>query len=121
MLKFNAMMTEGLRESGFINSQPSIEEFMTAIPHINETYHTSCTTSITNESGMESAHYCQQPSRDGTPPCPQFHQLQPPSVHRKNSITHHVKLPEYPWMREKKTPKKTNHQGKALVAVILSA
>ncbi|XP_014672040.1 PREDICTED: homeobox protein Hox-B2-like [Priapulus caudatus] len=112
------MMTEGMLESGFINSQPSIEEFMTAIPHINETYHASCAASITGETGLEAAaaaaHYCQHAAAGSPPGQQQYHQLQSPSssvAARKNAAGGpHVKLPEYPWMREKKTPKKHGHQ-----------
>nr|CCK73370.1 Proboscipedia [Euperipatoides kanangrensis] len=86
---------ESDHESGFINSHPSIAEFMTSIPHINETFHTSSITSP----GMPPT-FCQQLNSSNQLPTVAA------ASQRKHSNVPSVKLPEYPWMREKKTVRK---------------
>ena len=88
---------ENTRESGFINSQPCIAEFMTDIPHINDTFRRS---SITNDSRMPP--FCQALNSSN--------QL-PTDITTVNGVTASgtvpsVKVPEYPWMREKKPSRK---------------
>ena len=80
-------------------SESCIPEFLTDIPHINETFHRS---SITTESSGVPP-YCQ--------PLNSSHQLQADITHVGNTgkNTHHnssVKVPEYPWMKEKKPSRK---------------
>lgn len=86
-------------ETGFISSQPSMAEFMTALPQMS------------NDPGTLGQH---SPSGSG-PMSP-------------NSAAHHaaayhgmmdgmqdatgVNVPEYPWMKEKKTTRKSSQQGK---------
>ena len=90
---------ENARESGFINSQPCIAEFMSDIPHIHATFARS---SITPDSRLPP--YCQ--------PLNSSNSLQPDitSVNGSDATGSHggaaVKLPEYPWMREKKPSRK---------------
>lgn len=87
-------MDEG-RESGFINSQPSIAEFMTSVPLINEALQAP---SIISSDGMRS--YCQsfttsqQPTQDigGDPGA------------RDSGLS--MKFPDYAWMKEKKPVRK---------------
>ncbi|XP_056633700.1 homeotic protein proboscipedia [Diorhabda sublineata] len=84
-----AQPLEGCNETGFINSQPSMAEFMTALPHLsNELPH-------------------------GPPISPQ---QTPPSSGYPMDVPHGmgspgVNVPEYPWMKEKKTTRKNNQQG----------
>lgn len=85
-------------ETGFINSQPSMAEFMTALPQ------------IASESSL------QQSPGTGRSISPGTHH---PGYH--NIIDAHgvgdpsaVNVPEYPWMKEKKTARKSNQQGKSV-------
>lgn len=79
----------GCNETGFINSQPSMAEFMTALPHISG----------------EMTH--------GPPMSPQH---TPPGAGYPMDVPHGlgspgVNVPEYPWMKEKKTTRKSSQQG----------
>lgn len=86
--------TCGSAETGFINSQPSMAEFMTALPQLaNDNLQHSPGTGGSISPG---AHL------------PPYH----------NMMDHHavtdpagVNVPEYPWMKEKKTTRKNNQQG----------
>ncbi|KAF2884473.1 hypothetical protein ILUMI_21703 [Ignelater luminosus] len=80
---------EGCNETGFINSQPSMAEFMTALPHLSG----------------EMSH--------GPPISPQH---TPPSGGYPMDVPHAlgspgVNVPEYPWMKEKKTTRKNSQQA----------
>lgn len=80
---------EGCNETGFINSQPSMAEFMTALPHLSG----------------EMPH--------GPPMSPQH---TPPGSGYPMEVPHGmgspgVNVPEYPWMKEKKTTRKNSQQG----------
>lgn len=123
------------QESGFINSQPSMAEFMTALPHINESFQRG--SSITGGSGpttvMPSAaavvqHQQQQqqhPTHTSLPSCTAVtgvalsavnvdigpHSATGTSVGSVGSPKS-VQSTEYPWMKEKKTTRKQQHQGK---------
>lgn len=94
-------------ESGFINSQPSMAEFMTALPHINETFHR-----VTSINSMQSS--VQPLCQLEVSPQPAMHG---PSLNASPSPTgkqHGLgssNVAEYPWMKEKKTSRK-QHQGK---------
>lgn len=81
---------EGCNETGFINSQPSMAEFMTALPHLSG----------------EMQH--------GPPMSPQH---TPPGAGYPMDVPHPlgspgVNVPEYPWMKEKKTTRKNSQQGR---------
>lgn len=81
---------DGCNETGFINSQPSMAEFMTALPHLSG----------------EMPH--------GPPMSPQH---TPPGGGYPMDVPHSlgspgVNVPEYPWMKEKKTTRKSSQQGK---------
>lgn len=86
----------GSAETGFINSQPSMAEFMTALPQL------SGDGSLQHSPGA------------GGPMSPGGHH---PGYH--TMIDPHgvadpsgVNVPEYPWMKEKKTTRKSNQQGR---------
>ncbi|XP_034949502.1 homeotic protein proboscipedia [Chelonus insularis] len=90
--------TCGSAETGFINSQPSMAEFMTALPQI------------------PSDRSIQEPSGTGRTISPGSHH---PNYH--NMIDLHnisepstVNVPEYPWMKEKKTTRKNSQQENGL-------
>ncbi|KAL1430579.1 hypothetical protein MTO96_000271 [Rhipicephalus appendiculatus] len=75
-------------ETGFINSQPSMAEFMTALPHVNESFHNGG-----GPGGVPPPAMCQSPL-GGSP----------------GGAKMPLGVPEYPWMKEKKTTRK-QHQG----------
>ncbi|KAL1506537.1 hypothetical protein ABEB36_005879 [Hypothenemus hampei] len=83
---------DGCGETGFINSQPSMAEFMTALPHLSAEI-------PTHGSSMSPQH---------TPPGGYSmevpHGLGSPGVN----------VPEYPWMKEKKTTRKNSQQENGL-------
>jgi homeobox protein HoxA/B2 len=84
-------------ETGFINSQPSMAEFMTALPHLTaELQHPPPPGSLSPPPGSY------QGMVDSHGPPPPGQQAPPPGVN----------VPEYPWMKEKKTTRKSNQQGK---------
>ncbi|KAG5881941.1 hypothetical protein JTB14_027734 [Gonioctena quinquepunctata] len=83
-----AQPLDGCNETGFINSQPSMAEFMTALPHLSG----------------ELPH--------GPPISPQH---TPPAGGFPMDVPHGmgspgVNVPEYPWMKEKKTTRKNSQQ-----------
>lgn len=87
---------EGCNETGFINSQPSMAEFMTALPHLSG--------DMSHGPSMSPQH---------TPPSGGYpmevpHSLGSPSVN----------VPEYPWMKEKKTTRKNSQQGKEIYLML---
>ncbi|KAL1132722.1 hypothetical protein AAG570_010674 [Ranatra chinensis] len=84
----------GAAESGFISSQPSMAEFI--LPH-----HMGAPAS---QGDMD-----QSPSQQPYPP-------QGPLHHPTGD--QHQPVQEYPWMKEKKTAKKNNQQGKRGTALI---
>lgn len=119
------------QESGFINSQPCIAELMTTLPHINESFHR--TSSITGGSGpvmpaASTAAVIQHQQQQ------QQHQLpqHTPALSSCNAGTLNVIVnvgelgplsqddspkngqssAEFAWMKEKKTTRKQQHQGK---------
>ncbi|XP_018322095.1 homeotic protein proboscipedia [Agrilus planipennis] len=84
---------EGCNETGFINSQPSMAEFMTALPHLSgEMSHGNTAISPQN------------PSPGGGYPMDVPHGMGSPGVN----------VPEYPWMKEKKTTRKSSQQENGL-------
>ncbi|KAG5307786.1 HXA2 protein, partial [Pseudoatta argentina] len=87
--------TCGSAETGFINSQPSMAEFMTALPQL------AGDSSLAHSPGTggsisPGAHH------------PAYHTMMDPHGVADSSG---VNVPEYPWMKEKKTTRKSNQQG----------
>ncbi|XP_074653150.1 uncharacterized protein LOC141907416 isoform X2 [Tubulanus polymorphus] len=79
-------------ETGFINSRPSMAEFLTNVADLNGS--TQVGSSITPETNVPP--YC-QPSLDND--------------RAKNADTPPTKIPEYPWMKEKKNQRKNHIQN----------
>lgn len=91
--------TCGSAETGFINSQPSMAEFMTALPQLagdSSLQHSPGT----GGSISPGAHH------------PAYHTMMDPHGVADPSG---VNVPEYPWMKEKKTTRKSNQQGKSFI------
>ncbi|XP_029663337.1 homeotic protein proboscipedia [Formica exsecta] len=90
--------TCGSAETGFINSQPSMAEFMTALPQLagdSSLQHSPGT----GGSISPGAHH------------PAYHTMMDPhSVADPSGVN----VPEYPWMKEKKTTRKSNQQENGL-------
>jgi hypothetical protein len=88
----------GSTETGFISSQPSMAEFMTALPQMGA------------EGPIQHS-----PGAPGGPMSPAAHHpgyhgmMDPHAVQQDGSG---VNVPEYPWMKEKKTTRKSSQQGK---------
>ncbi|EZA52165.1 Homeotic protein proboscipedia [Ooceraea biroi] len=85
-------------ETGFINSQPSMAEFMTALPQLagdSSLQHSPGT----GGSISPGAHH------------PAYHTMMDPHGVADPSG---VNVPEYPWMKEKKTTRKSNQQENGL-------
>ncbi|XP_040076348.1 homeotic protein proboscipedia isoform X2 [Ixodes scapularis] len=84
-------------ETGFINSQPSMAEFMTALPHVTESFH----------NGRPPA----------GPPPPAGMCQSPLGPHGSPGAKHApgaaaaLGVPEYPWMKEKKTTRKQHQEN----------
>ncbi|XP_012542576.1 homeotic protein proboscipedia [Monomorium pharaonis] len=90
--------TCGSAETGFINSQPSMAEFMTALPQLagdSNLQHSPGTAG----SISPGAHH------------PAYHTMMDPHGVADPSG---VNVPEYPWMKEKKTTRKSNQQENGL-------
>lgn len=85
---------DGCNETGFINSQPSMAEFMTALPHLSNDMQGPPVGPLSPQQTPPGA-YPMDPH--GQPP----HGLGSPGVN----------VPEYPWMKEKKTTRKNSQQG----------
>lgn len=88
--------TCGSAETGFINSQPSMAEFMTALPQ------------LAGDSSMQHSPGTGGSISPGTHH-PAYHTMMDPHGVADPSG---VNVPEYPWMKEKKTTRKSNQQGK---------
>lgn len=98
------MTMDDRRESGFINSQPCIAEFMTSLPLINETLQPP---SITSEGNPRS--YCQQFTASH-PPLPQHADPRGPGiVDPRGRENGGGKYPEFAWMKEKKNMRKNSN------------
>ncbi|XP_078050355.1 uncharacterized protein LOC144476907 [Augochlora pura] len=89
--------TCGSAETGFINSQPSMAEFMTALPQ------------LAGEGGLQHS-----PGTGGSispgSHHPGYHAMMDPHGVADPSVN----VPEYPWMKEKKTTRKSNQQENGL-------
>lgn len=86
----------GPAETGFINSQPSMAEFMTALPQ------------LAGDGPIQHSPGAGGPMSPGTHH-PGYHTMLDPHAVADPSG---VNVPEYPWMKEKKTTRKNNQQGK---------
>lgn len=84
----------GCTETGFINSQPSMAEFMTALPPLPQGLRGGLSPSRSPSAMYQHPHPHQPPGSPGLP------------------------VPEYPWMKEKKTTRKNSQQGWSLVTFI---
>ncbi|KAK3585755.1 hypothetical protein CHS0354_010513 [Potamilus streckersoni] len=100
---------EADQETGFINSQPCIAEFMTNIPHINEVIAVS---SITADAAVQA--YCQ--SFNGAQPVP-TPQTQDPVGNLghdpggRDPVAIGLKFQEFAWMKDKKNLRKGDRSG----------
>lgn len=94
-------------ESGFINSQPSMAEFMTALPHINESFRGA---SSINGAATVTPAPPQSQQRGAVPESPP-EQAPKHAAAAANGYSAGVAVPEYPWMKEKKTTRK-QQQGR---------
>lgn len=108
-------------ESGFINSQPSMAEFMTALPHINETFHRVSSINSLQSSVQPPPSLCQlevAPQQGSSLHGPVATSPSPPSKqHPGSGPGLNSSVAEYPWMKEKKTSRK-QHQGKSIKKTI---
>ena len=88
-------------ETGFISSQPSMAEFMTALPHqMSATAEGPLQHPSPNASGPLSPNVA---AHHGA-----YHGMMEP--HGVNDASG-VNVTEYPWMKEKKTTRKSSQQG----------
>lgn len=88
--------TCGSNETGFINSQPSMAEFMTALPQ------------LANDGPLQETSGSSRALSPGTHHSNYHDILDPHNAPDPSTIN----VPEYPWMKEKKTTRKNNQQGK---------
>ena len=89
------------RESGFINSEPCIAEFMTSVPHINDALAVS--SSITSEADI--GNYCHNYNSNGGSPVREgLTTLTGASETRDQTLN--SKFPDFAWMKEKKPVRK---------------
>ncbi|XP_012276292.1 homeotic protein proboscipedia [Orussus abietinus] len=88
----------GPNETGFINSQPSMAEFMTALPQL-------AADGALQHSPAQGGPISPGPHHPSYHPIMDPHGVQDPSG---------VNVPEYPWMKEKKTTRKSNQQENGL-------
>lgn len=92
------------RESGFINSEPCIAEFMTSVPHINDPL---VSPSITSESDI--GNYCHNyNSNSGSPVRESLAALAGTTDNfpEGRDQTLNSKFPDFAWMKEKKPVRK---------------
>ncbi|GFT51324.1 homeobox protein Hox-A2 [Nephila pilipes] len=100
-------------ESGFINSQPSMAEFMTALPHINETFHRVSSINALQPSVQPPPSLCQlevSPQPPSSLHGPVNASPSPPSKQHPGSGLN-SSVAEYPWMKEKKTSRKQHQEN----------
>lgn len=97
-------------ESGFINSQPSMAEFMTALPHINESFRGA---SSINGAATVTPAPPQSQQRGAVPESPP--EQAPKHAAAANGYSAGVAVPEYPWMKEKKTTRKQQQGRKPVI------
>ncbi|KAL3836061.1 hypothetical protein ACJMK2_021514, partial [Sinanodonta woodiana] len=100
---------EAEQETGFINSQPCIAEFMTNIPHINEVIAVS---SITGDAAVQA--YCQSFNGAQPVPTPQTQDTvgnlgRDPGC--RDPVAMGLKFQEFAWMKDKKNPRKGGQSG----------
>ncbi|XP_008543774.2 homeotic protein proboscipedia [Microplitis demolitor] len=90
--------TCGSNETGFINSQPSMAEFMTALPQ------------LANDGPLQETSGSSRALSPGTHHSNYHDILDPHNAPDPSTIN----VPEYPWMKEKKTTRKNNQQENGL-------
>ena len=88
-------------ETGFISSQPSMAEFMTALPQMGA-----------DGGASQLQHSPGGPMSPGAAHHPGYHpsMMDPHGVQDASGVN----VPEYPWMKEKKTTRKNSQQGNKL-------
>lgn len=89
-------------ETGFINSQPSMAEFMTALPQL----------AAGDAGGLQHS-----PGAGGSISPASHHPGYHAIIDPHGVADPSVNVPEYPWMKEKKTTRKSNQQGKREIQV----
>ncbi|KAK3104799.1 hypothetical protein FSP39_010331 [Pinctada imbricata] len=94
------------RESGFINSQPCIAEFMTTIPLLNETIQSPSITSDGMRGYMQP--YAPAPPSMAQMDDPRIIGGGDPGGRDHTGAISNVKIPDFPWMREKKNIRKSS-------------
>ncbi|NWV21272.1 HXB2 protein, partial [Origma solitaria] len=105
-----AMNFEFEREIGFINSQPSLAEFLTSLPAVLETFQTSSIKDSTfipppfEQSLLQSLNPCSGGRERPRSPKRASHGL--PQPQPQPSARPGPSAPEFPWMKEKKSAKK---------------
>lgn len=92
------------RESGFINSEPCIAEFMTNVPLINPEI-TSQTINLQQEA--VSTRYCQS-FNGALPPSPSRGDLALSGTPEGGDHNLGGKFNDYSWMKDKKQPRKSD-------------
>ncbi|KAK2586676.1 hypothetical protein KPH14_011719 [Odynerus spinipes] len=95
----------GPAETGFINSQPSMAEFMTALPQ------------LANDGSLQHSPGTGGPISPGAH-LPPYHGMM--TDHHGVTDPSGVNVPEYPWMKEKKTTRKSSQQGECRFLVFRS-
>ncbi|NXL23742.1 HXB2 protein, partial [Setophaga kirtlandii] len=97
-----AMNFEFEREIGFINSQPSLAECLTCLPAVLETFQTS--------SIKDSTFVPPPPFGHSLDPCSGGRQSRAPhGPARHGPAQHGPRAAEFPWMKEKKSCKRSGH------------
>ncbi|XP_031775243.1 homeotic protein proboscipedia [Apis florea] len=91
--------TCGTAETGFINSQPSMAEFMTALPQL----------AAGDAAGLQHS-----PGAGGSISPGSHHPGYHAMIDPHGVADPSVNVPEYPWMKEKKTTRKSNQQENGL-------
>lgn len=86
-------------ETGFISSQPSMAEFMTALPQIGP------------DGPLQHSPGAGGGGGAGGPMSPGYHGMMDP--HGQGQDGSGVNVPEYAWMKEKKTTRKSSQQGES--------
>ncbi|XP_076342273.1 uncharacterized protein LOC143242687 [Tachypleus tridentatus] len=94
-----------LMESGFINSQPSMAEFMTASPHRGSSMNNTVVPPLCH---MENAN---QPNLVPAVYSAMSQSPSPPTKQPSQGDGLNVSVPEYPWMKEKKVVRKQRQEG----------
>ncbi|OXA55349.1 Homeotic protein proboscipedia [Folsomia candida] len=95
-------------ESGFIATRPSIADFMAAVPNLGE--HHNNNNNIAGGNHVNST----SPATPNSLFCGQGGNIGGSATQPNNATGNTSSTNEYPWMKEKKTTRKNNHQGAGL-------